>query len=231
MNTPAFQPLAIRDTHSESPELTHVTLAAPPEFLRAHTQPGQYVQVEVPSQKPGFFAIANEPGSDAIELLIKRGGPVADYVVARKTGETLSVSAPAGKGYPLDQARGKTLVLVGIGSAMAPLRSVLRTILKQRADFGEIHFYYGAREQSWVPYRAEVDALAKQNVVFHPAWSVFNADGTFTGERVQDALLREKLALAPDSAVFVCGMKPMVADVTAALGQLGVPPARVFQNF
>lgn len=231
MDTPAFHSLAVREIRAESPELTHLTLEAPASVLQAHTSPGQYVQVDVPGQKPGFFAIANEPGSASLELLVKRGGPVADYITARQAGETLAVSAPAGKGYPLDQARGKTLVLVGVGSAMAPLRAVLRTVLRRRTDFGTIHFYYGAREAGWVPYSAEVHALAASNIAFHPAWSAFNADGSFTGERVQDALLREKPELPPDSAVFVCGMKSMVADVTAAVSQLGVPAARVFQNF
>lgn len=232
MNTPAFHTLRILDTRDETPELTHVLLGgASTEFLQAHTTPGQYVQVEFAGERACYFAVASQPGNDAIELLFKRGTPVADHAIALKPEQTLQVTAPAGKGYPLNDLRGHDILLAGVGSAMAPLRSAIQYILRDRQAYGAVDFYYGARGEGWVPYRAEVERWLAQGIGFHPAWSQVNADGLVTGTRVQDRILRERLALNPRGAVLVCGMKSMVAEVTAACAQAGLPPERVFQNF
>jgi hypothetical protein len=60
---------------------------------------------------------------------------------------------------------------------------------------------------------------------------VYRPDGSFSGERVQDALAAACPRIAPDAALFACGMKTMVAEVTAAAERLGLAPGRVFQNF
>jgi len=232
MNKPSFHTLRILETRDETAELTHVLLGgASSEFLQAHTTPGQYVQVESPGERPCYFAISSQPGNDAIELLFKRGTPVADYAIARKVEHTLSVTAPAGKGYPMQELRGHDILLAGVGSAMAPLRSAIQFILRDRAAYGAVDFYYGARGEGWVPYPAEIERWRAQGIGFHPAWSQIDADGLVTGTRVQDRIVRERLALNPRGAVLVCGMKTMVAEVTAACAQAGLPPERVFQNF
>jgi len=232
MNTPHFHSLRILESHDETPELTHVLLGdANLEFLQAHTTPGQYVQVTAPNERPCYFAIASQPGNDTIELLFKRGTPVADYAIARAADQTLDVSVPAGKGYPMQSLRGHDILIVGVGSAMAPLRSAIQYILRDRSAYGGVDFYYGATGEGWVPYRAEIERWLSQGIGFHPAWSQIDVTGLVTGTRVQDRIQRERLALNPRGAVLVCGMKKMVEEVTAVCAQAGLPPERVFQNF
>jgi NAD(P)H-flavin reductase len=233
MNAPAFHPLVIAAMRVETPELTHVRLeGAPPEFLNAHNVAGQYVQVFVEDQKLGFYAIACQPGTGGIDLLVKAGNPISDYVIARKPGETVDVSVPSGKGFPLDAARapGKDLFLVGMGSAMAPLRAVVQAVLAAPDQFGRIRFFYGARAPEWVPYRTETEGWGAAGVQFRLAQSCLDDKGALVGECVQDALATENPA-QPGSVAFICGTRPMVEESTRALGRLGIPPERVFQNF
>src|SRR5207253_173680 len=104
------------------------------------------------------------PGRKDFDLLIKRGSPLADVIVSTPRGGKLQVSSPAGKGYPMDQARGANLFVIGVGSGMAPLRAVIQTILADRVSFGLVSFIYGARNSTGFPYTAEVDSWKAHDI-------------------------------------------------------------------
>jgi NAD(P)H-flavin reductase len=231
--TPVFYRLEIIDTRDETPLLRHLSLAgATAEFLNAYTVPGQYVQVQAGDNKPGFFAIASGPGEQTIELLVKRGSPSADAIAQKKRGDSLDVSTPVGKGYPLDAARGGDVFLIGVGSGIAPLRAVMHAILKERSAFKRVVFIYGARTGCAFPYLSEFDAWAAKDVEIHKVCSqpVANSWNGRVG-RVQDALLWRETPVDAGSSAFVCGMKSMVEDVKNAFGKLGLPAEKIYQNF
>lgn len=230
---PVFIELTVASSHAETHELTHLSLSgATPEFLAAYQTPGQYVQIRAHGLKPGFFAIASAPGRPQTDLLIKRGSPLADAIAATPPGGLLQVSIPAGRGYPFEQARGRNLLVIGVGSGIAPLRAVIQSIISQRDDYGAVSLIYGARTPASIPYSAEMDAWQGREIEVTRICSQ-PAEGAWNGPvgRVQDALKSAHAQIDPRCAAFVCGMKTMVEDVKAALGNLGLPPERVFQNF
>lgn len=230
---PVFQPVTISETGPASRELVKMVLAQPPAgLLAAYTTPGQYVQIRESEGKPGFFAIACGPGQGRIELLIKRGSPLADLIAAKRSGETLSISAPAGKGYPMAEARGRDVVLFAAGSGIAPLRAVIHTILKDRGAFKSVRLFYGARSAASFAFEEEIDAWSSAGIEITRSCSQ-PGDQAWTGPRghVQDAFREAGPELDAGACVFACGMKGMVEGVKAACEACGVPAARVFQNF
>lgn len=232
MNQPAFTDLRIAQLRHETPEHIHVDLDAPAGLLKAYALPGQYVRVQAEGQKPGFFAIACGPAHEKLELLVKTGSPLASIIAAKKVGDTLSVSAPEGKGYALAHAKGQHVYAVGVGSGIAPLRALIHALLKSKSEYKGIHLYYGARKSTHFPYAKEMDAWAADGVRVTKICSQPD-HGTWSGEvgRIQNVIRAKKPVIDPQSAVFICGMKPMVEEVTAAFGELGLQRERVFQNF
>ncbi|MCZ7645454.1 MAG: hypothetical protein M5U26_09250 [Planctomycetota bacterium] len=232
-NAPEFHAVPLAEVRAETPELVHLALNGVPAALReAYGTPGQYVQIREGDGKPGFFALASGPGREGFEFLIKRGPPLAEALAGKKAGQDLSISAPAGKGFPAAEAVGRALFLVGVGSGLAPLRAAAHAVLDGRLKPRAVRFYYGARRPDAIPYAAETKAWAAQGIEFHaicsqPPGGVWNGR---TG-RVQ-ALLEECGAhVAPDACVFACGMKDMVADAKRILAAHGLPESRVFLNF
>jgi sulfhydrogenase subunit gamma (sulfur reductase) len=228
-----FIDLQLVEVRAETTDLAHLKLSGvPPDFLAAYKVPGQYVQIKHGDLKPGFFAIANAPGGEYLELLIKRGAPLADIICAKKAGETLSVSTPQGKGYALDQARGKDVFVVGVGSGVAPLRALMQVLLKDRASYGNITFIYGTRCVTGFPYSGEMQAWKNRGA---EVVCVCSQPGTDPWDgpvgRVHQALLAREAKPKSDTIVFACGMKPMVEDLKVALGTLGVSANQVLQNF
>lgn len=230
---PTFIEMTVASSHAETHELTHLSLSgATPEFTAAYKTPGQYVQIRTGGLKPGFFAIASAPSRPQTDLLIKRGSPLADAIAATPPGSPLQVSIPAGRGYPFEQARGRNLMIIGVGSGIAPLRAVIQSVIDERDAYGAVQLIYGARSPHSIPYNAEMDAWQAREIEViricsQPGEHVWNGP---VG-RVQDAIKTAHAQLDPRCAAFVCGMKAMVEDVKATLGNLGLPPERVFQNF
>src|SRR5437868_6981105 len=82
-----------------------------------HAQPGQYVKLGLAPLGEGHFAIASAPGPEGemLDFLIKRGTPLADALGSLQPGEGVKLTLPSGKGFPLEKAKGRTLLLFATG--------------------------------------------------------------------------------------------------------------------
>ena len=65
---------------------------------------------------------------------------------------------PFGKGWPLEAARGRDVIIVAGGIGLAPLRPVIYEVLSHREDYGRLVVLYGARSPRELLYRKELAA-------------------------------------------------------------------------
>lgn len=207
----------------------HLELAVPPAVQASYVAPGQYVQLRPPGVPEGFFALAQAPGgSGPFELLVKEGTPMAAALQALPLGAAVEVTRAQGRGFALDRAHGRDLVLVGTGTGLAPLRAVLGHVLRNRPRFGAVvllhgvftpaHFMWNDELPAWTAAGVRVERIVSEE---SPGWS---------GPRgfVQRLLEREDLARA---AVLVVGQRELVTELQASLPARGVPPELVLTNF
>lgn len=199
----------------------------------AHTRPGQVVKLHAAGHKPGYFAIANAPrGDGAAELLLKRGSPLADAVIAAADADALvDASAPFGEGFPIETARGRDVLLFAAGSGITPVRALMQWLLAQRCH-GKLALYYGQRSDRDFAYVREHDRWRADGV--HLVLCASQPTPSWTGARGYVQTVADELRLhevATENAVaFLCGMRPMVDEVRRVLQQYGLPPERVFLN-
>jgi NAD(P)H-flavin reductase len=193
------------------------------EVSRRHRAPGQYVRVRVNGDE-NPYALASEPGAPELELLFKVETELTGAMAALRPGDPVRVGAPQGRGFPLDEHTGHDLILVAAGTGIAPLRAVVRSVLRDRPRFGAVTLFYGQREPGHFAYASEWDAWRAAGVEVIP---VASGEGS---RRVQDALLARRPALG-DAVAFVAGMKPMIADVRRLLVELGLDERRVYLNY
>ena len=194
----------------------------------SHVQGGQTVLVQCPAGT-GTFALASRPGADGFELLVKRGGPVADFLCELDAGAPIEVSDAQGAGYPLDLARGGDLLLVAAGSGIAPIRSAVLQLLARRHDFGRVALYYGARTADDLAYAREMTSWELGGVTVSRVLS--KARGSWVGPMgyVQDAL-KDAVIDPARTRAFVTGMPEMTRAVSDTLAALGLPADRVHEN-
>ncbi|MBL9037083.1 MAG: NAD-binding oxidoreductase [Archangium sp.] len=196
-----------------------VRLEVPPEVATSAQRPGQYVRVSVDGEAMSYFVLASPPGSTVFELLVREGSAVAD---ALRVEPWVNVGLAEGRGFPLEQVTERQLLLIGTGTGVAALRSVLRA---KRYPAGRVHLLHGIRSPDELPYADEHDAWRADGVRVTVTATLPNSAWTGQVGRVQDHLA---LLPARDAVAFVCGHVEMESEVSRALLSAGA--AGVYVN-
>jgi ferredoxin-NADP reductase len=188
---------------------------------------GQHVDIRLTAedgyQAERSYSIASGPDDPKLALTVERidDGEVSPYLVDEvRPGDAFELRGPIGGYFAWDPADGGPLLLVGGGSGVVPLRSMLRA----RPRDIPARLVYSARTLDSVIYREELEALGDDVVV---TLTRERRDGVRAG-RADAALLRE-VGFGPELAprVFVCGPTSFVESVASALVELGHAPERI----
>jgi ferredoxin-NADP reductase len=188
---------------------------------------GQHVDVRLTAedgyQAERSYSIASGPDDERLALTVEliEDGEVSPYLVGElQQGDTIELRGPIGGWFAWEPADGGPLLLVGGGSGVVPLRSMLRARPPEIAA----RLIYSARTLEDVIYRRELEALDDDVVL---TLTREQREGVRAG-RVDVGLLREAgFPPAQMPRVFVCGPTPFVESVSQALVGLGHAPERV----
>ena len=195
-----------------------------------HFQPGQFGLFSVFGEGEAPIGIANSPTrGSAIECSIKRVGRVTTAFHDLEEGATVGFRGPYGRGFPIDEMKGKNLLFAGGGIGMAPLRSLLWNCVDTREDFGDITLVYGARSVADLVYKRELEQWAAMpgiNTVL--TVDPGGEDEKWKGEIGFVPAVLEKVNPSPDNAVVItCGPPIMIRFVLLSLTRMGFAPAQI----
>lgn len=229
-----FVRVPVLDAWDETATFRGLRIAFPPDLARAHVRPGQVVKIRTDAGE-AFFALASAPGpGGTAELLVKRGTPIADAVVAAAApGTFLEMTRPFGKGFPVEEAEGRDVLLFAAGSAIGPVRALLQHLMAHRNRFGRVTLFYGQRRGEEFAYRSEHLDWERRGIRVVLCPSAEQDAWRGVRGRVQEVARSLAFGGSPpgDAVVFVSGMAAMVDDVRRTLAAAGVPPDRVHANF
>jgi ferredoxin-NADP reductase len=191
---------------------------------------GQHLDVRLTAedgyQAERSYSIASAPG-EPLAITVERldDGEVSPYLVDdARPGDQMEIRGPIG-GYFVWNDDGRPLLLVGGGSGVVPLMSMIRSAESSTP----IRLLYSSRTWDDVIYRDELERRSGAGVeVFH-ALTRSQPDGwTGYSRRVDDDILRE-VAWPPAERphVFVCGSTRFVDAAADGLLRLGYEPGWV----
>jgi ferredoxin-NADP reductase len=191
---------------------------------------GQHLDVRLTAadgyQAERSYSIASAPG-DPLAITVERleDGEVSPYLVdVAREGDEFEVRGPIG-GYFVWEDDGRPVLLVGGGSGVVPLMSMIRS----SAGSTPIRLLYSSRTLDDVIYRQELDSRSGDKLeVFQtltreqpPGWTGYT-------RRIDTAMLREVAWPAADEPhVFVCGSTRFVDAAADGLVALGYEPLSI----
>lgn len=216
----------IRDSLPETPNIRTLVLE-PVQPLGF--QAGQFVQLRVPGMGEAPFTVSSSPhsGGNTVHVTIMRTGRVSEGLHLLGPGSRIGVRGPLGNGYPLDEFKGKDVLVVGGGVGMAPLRSLVFSLLHGRGDYKDVVLCYGARTPQDIVYRGLLDEWSRRDDL-DVRLTVDVGGAGWTGRvGVVTSLLDDTLALDRDCAV-VCGPPIMMRFATLRLLELGYSPDDIY---
>ncbi len=191
---------------------------------------GQFVELSVPGFGEAPFTPSSSPTvTDYMEITIMRVGSLTERLHAMKPGAEVAVRGPLGQPYPLENFRGREVLIVGGGVGLAPLRALLFALFEEMDKYKKIIVRYGARTPADIVYRKDVsDAWGKEMDVM---LSVDKRDDSWKGNEgvVTTILEKDKLKCDPVNGVaVVCGPPIMMKFATFKLLEIGYSPANIY---
>jgi len=196
--------------------------------------PGQIVRLGLPGMhdpQPGYFAIASEPArSDALEVVIKHRPGISALLASLEPGSSVEVEGPMGHGFDLAPFAGCDVYLIGVGTGVAPLRSVWRHLISHREQYGAVHIYCGFLTPCHRLLTDEMDALSDHDI--EVSVSVTSGSASWDGPigYVQDAL-REDAPNGENSVACLAGMNAMVDACRETLQNLDFNDSHILLNY
>jgi ferredoxin-NADP reductase len=198
---------------------------------------GQHVDVRLTAedgyQAQRSYSIATPADGERIELTVEvlPDGEVSGYLGEElREGDEIELRGPIGGWFAWGPEDGGPLLLVAGGSGVVPLAAMVRDRARARSDV-PAQLVLSARTEADVFYRAELEALAKEDATLdlvltltrerNPAWA---------GRKGRvDRMLLDDVAFpaAERPHAFVCGPTGFVEAVADALVDLGHAPELV----
>jgi len=208
-------------------------------------KPGQYLTIKVKvgdEELRRAFSFSSSPiTDDFLSVTIKRveGGRVSNYLRDyAKVGDTIQALPPMGKFcIDIDPNNKKHYILIGGGSGITPLMSILKTVLQEEPN-SKVTLWYGNRDRASIIFYDQLNALKEQYgdrlTVVH---TVDEADENWDGlvgrldkDRVYQLISDLFMVDEFRKFYYICGPSPMMNAAQAALEKHAVNPFDVFRE-
>jgi CDP-4-dehydro-6-deoxyglucose reductase len=198
---------------------------------------GQYVDLLVPTQsglmyrRPYSIASPPEPTTrpGRVEVAVTRvaGGSTSEALHELAVGARIALEGPAGVFVRRD-ASGDPLLFVATGTGLAPIRAMLACELARESE-REITLLFGCRSERDVLWGDELRSWSERRAGFRFEVSLSQGSPGWPGRRgYVQRHVRELAQPLGRGHAYVCGLSPMVDDVTRILeAQLSWPHERV----
>ena len=191
-------------------------------------KPGQFTEIYIPGVGEAPVSVSGIESDGVIVQTVRSIGTLTEYLFKLRRGDLIGIRGPYGKGWPIEKLKDRDVLIVGGGIGLAPLRSVIKEVERNRRDYGRLSILYGARNPSLLLYRYEFDEYRKipnSELLL----TVDRADETWTGNVGVVTQLIPKASVDPRNAVaLVCGPEIMMRFTVKALEEQGFKGNQIY---
>ena len=192
-------------------------------------KPGQFAFLSAFGVGEAPFGIANIPQrSNFLDFAVNRLGSVTTELHELEEGDIVGVRGPMGNWFPMDEFKGRNLVVIGGGIGGAPLRPVIETVIDNRQEYGHLTILWAARHPSLLVFTDEYDEWRHTpDTELH--LTVDQPDALWDHNVGLITELLEKVAPSPDNTIAItCGPPIMIYYVDQVLTRLGFAPEQSY---
>jgi NAD(P)H-flavin reductase len=195
---------------------------------------GQIAILEMADYRPTYIAFASAPEENEYEFLIKRSEPgrVTGALFDPHIAKQVRLKDIVGRGFPVEEHKGRDLVFIAMGTGVAPLRSALRHIMFSRSGYGRLVVLYGVRTVEDFCFAQEMatewseSGIELRQVISRPEESDWSGPTGYVQSLLDNLIpgLREPVAL-------VAGSNEMVEQTRGRLLNLGFASEKILTNY
>ena len=225
MTAPPFR-AKVQEIRHLTPNIREMTL----EMIEPSSlsfQPGQSIAVTVPDRNSNsplvrYFSLASSPRSSRYLVLLLNSqdrGKGSTFLLEKEKGAEVQISGPYGT-FMLQHEPHRELLFVGTGTGVAPLWSMMATLLEDSCS-QPIKLFWGLRSEVDSYYLKELEAWNTQHKNFSYVLTLSQPSSTWEGKRGRVTDLLQELSKVDHVAAYVCGNRAMVKEVNDLLKKKG----------
>ena len=174
-------------------------------------RPGQFAGIYPPSDAHMLMRPISicecDKDREEIRFVYRIAGEGTGRISGVKSGDVLELLSVLGNGFPLEEAKGKKLAIMGGGIGIPPMLYTAREVLGMA---GETEIYLGYRNGDTF-LAGEFEDYGNVNIVTEDGSKGYKGN-------VLDAI--KERAFAPE-VIFACGPMPMLRAVKRFAGEIG----------
>ena len=239
-----FQKLLVEKVVQETPDAISIWFRNPDREVYKYI-PGQYLTLKVIIDDKPYnraFSLSSCPVKDnnlIVTVKITPGGKVSTSLVRNlKAGQEIEVMPPLGNfTAPMDAAHRNHYVLIGAGSGITPLMSILRSALESEPQ-SKITLLFGNRSENDIIFKSTLSELITKHPerlkVIHSLsqssedWRGEN--GRLTQSHILEILGKQQATDGLRNEYYVCGPAGMMLEAANAVKSLGVAPPQLHEE-
>src|SRR3989338_10889293 len=141
--------------------------------------PGQFIMLSIPGYGEAPISISSPPDRKSVfEICVRAVGNLTNALHNLTKGDRLWIRGPYGKGFPVQDILGKDILFIAGGIGLVPMRSLIKTVLKERSSYGKINLFYGVKSPDDILFKDELLGWGKAGSINiqittdkpHPEW-------------------------------------------------------------
>ncbi len=118
--------------------------------------PGQFVEVSIYGVGEAPISVSSPPGGNTFQLIVRNVGDLTNKLHSLSEGDKIGIRGPFGTGFDTEGMRGKNILFIGGGLGIVPMRSLIKYVLNNRADYGKVMILYGCKDPSELLFKDEI---------------------------------------------------------------------------
>lgn len=214
----------INETASGDVKTFHVVFDEPGRQESFKYRSGQCAMVSLLGFGESMISITQTPtrSTERLEFCIKNAGRHTGALHLVEEGQKIGVRGPYGNFFPTEEFKGKNIVFIAGGFALAPARSVINNVLDNRSEYGHIDIIYGARSPGDLCFKYELF----ENWTKYPDTNVHvtvdKGDEAWTGPVGFVPAFTEQVGpSSKDVVAIICGPPIMIKFTLQTMVKLG----------
>jgi ferredoxin--NADP+ reductase len=203
-----------------------VTVAGPHE-LGQHEHVRLYTVARTPAELgPGRFSLCVRRCSFLDPYSGERfPGVASNYLCDLKEGSELLLSGPVGLPFQIPNDPHTPLLMIGLGTGIAPFRAMLHELYEERGWQGQVMLLHGARTGLETLYSGDVEEISERAAGFSTVSVVSPRPAWDDPEDLSAAIRKHRdevwqLLHEPEVHVYMAGLTRVGEQFDAALGEV-----------